>query len=207
MSKTATIIACSRANVQQAIGTNFGIQKYVGTKITLDGWAGPRSLLEENRDFLQPIPYVVIKSRATGVPRYVTYTRGQEANEERLRDKISIGIGGHVDARYAEYRADNSINLMESVRAAALREMEEEIGVRGPLVAPRLMGIIQSDFTAVGMVHLGFLYLWDASDYCANGGQFTLEQGIDNMQFLTREQLLSPGYVLEEWSWLALDIV
>jgi len=204
LSKTATIVVATRSDVHKIFGTNFGARTIEEGHEPLPGWAGPRPIMEENWSFIQPIPYVVVRARIRGEDRFLAYKRGQEANEGRLVNKMSIGIGGHVDAKHAVYGAHDEMDLMASVRLAADREMAEEIGAVGDI---KIKGLIHSDKTPVGRVHLGVVYLWDATDYLAGGGDFTYEKGIDKPAFMTRDQLRAEDVDLEEWSRFVFDLI
>jgi predicted NUDIX family phosphoesterase len=54
-----------------------------------------RSTLETDFAWKQVIPYVVVRDVATG--DILTYTRSTNSGEDRLHNKKSVGIGGHID--------------------------------------------------------------------------------------------------------------
>lgn len=76
--------------------------------------------------YVQLIPYITFyrKNPDTKEIEIFTYTRGQAGNEDRLHDKISVGIGGHIEEspNYPEQ------NLKDVIFNATLREIEEELG-------------------------------------------------------------------------------
>ncbi len=209
MSKTATILAVRRYDLHNSFGTNFGAKPYPhDTHMRLHAWSGPRPWLEDDTDFVQPIPYVVVtRTPAGGGPKeYLVYRRGAETNEARLKGSLAIGVGGHVDAQDAIFFDDGSIDLMASVYMAGYREMEEEIGHSAPSL--NCIGLIHEDETAVGAVHLGFVFEYDATQFLTAGGKFTFEDGIDEPTFMTREQVFEArDAAAETWTKLALDLV
>ena len=53
---------------------------------------------EKNYDFIQMIPYIILRDidRVTGAVKYLTYKRGKKGAENKLHDKFSVGVGGHI---------------------------------------------------------------------------------------------------------------
>ena len=57
----------------------------------------PRGEMETDPSFKQLIPYVIFRyTDSDQVVHIFRYTRGNGQGEERLRAKISIGVGGHI---------------------------------------------------------------------------------------------------------------
>lgn len=81
-----------------------------------------RDNCEKDYTLLQLIPYVVLID--TEQRKIFTYLRGRSGEESNLHSKLSIGLGGHMD----ELPGDRS--LTEFVMTEALREVEEEIGIK-----------------------------------------------------------------------------
>ncbi len=52
----------------------------------------PRSLAEDDPSHKQLIPYVVLRSG----DEVFCYTRGKKGGEQRLHDRWSLGVGGHI---------------------------------------------------------------------------------------------------------------
>jgi len=80
------------------LGDFQGIQLDAGRYIAsiLDGGQTrflPRSQAEENPEFKQIIPYVLIRKGG----RWLHYIRGKGSGEKRLVAKGSIGVGGHIN--------------------------------------------------------------------------------------------------------------
>lgn len=108
-----------------------------------------RAEVEEDPAWLQPIPYAVLIDVRD---RPWAYRRC--GGDHRLLDRRSIGVGGHVD------RADDRGALLPTLRAALLRELDEElIGFPRQLAnaAPPIAWINEQD-SAIGRVHLGLVF-------------------------------------------------
>lgn len=105
----------------------------------------PRSLMEVDPTYKQIIPYLVF----THKNRYFLMRRQSKASEQRLKDKYSLGIGGHI--RQEDMTSSSIIQW-------AQREFEEEVDYHGAYTVEPL-GIINDDSNAVGQVHLGLVLL------------------------------------------------
>ncbi len=109
-----------------------------------------RGPLEEDPTKKQLIPYIVV----TQTEHVWVMRRKRAQSEARLHDKLSIGVGGHLDE--AERHADDPII------AGARREFAEEVEVLGELDDEALdwsyLGLLNDDRNAVGEVHLGVVF-------------------------------------------------
>jgi predicted NUDIX family phosphoesterase len=126
MSKIAHIIAIRTASLGDL---GFGISHQPGDvdHIFEEGevWIGPRPKLEVDFDFVQPIPYIVIRDGEN----VLVYQRGEGGGDARLHANSSIGFGGHVDGSDAVYDDDGVIDLRATMQTACIRELEEELGI------------------------------------------------------------------------------
>jgi predicted NUDIX family phosphoesterase len=105
----------------------------------------PRDRMERDPAFKQVIPYLVLRDG----PRYFLMQRTAAGRDERLHNRYSIGVGGHLNP------GDGG------VLGGLRREWAEE------LVADfepdfRLVALLNDDTTDVGSVHLGAVFLADA---------------------------------------------
>lgn len=149
-----------------------------------------RDIAEEDITFKQIIPYLVVKFE----DRYLLYKRTKKVSESRLREKLSIGIGGHI----------NPIdNVQGSIISEALRrELSEEIKLNISQ-EPKAVGFINDDNNEVGRVHLGVVFTVEADDL-----EFeVLEKENIVAEWATKEQLKADFDRLESWSQLVLNIV
>jgi predicted NUDIX family phosphoesterase len=105
----------------------------------------PRSLMESDPTYKQIIPYIIF----THNDRYFLMQRRSNATEQRLRNKMSLGIGGHI--RYEDMRETDILGW-------ATREFHEEVDYKGSFSA-ELLGILNDDSNAVGEVHAGLVML------------------------------------------------
>ena len=142
---------------------------------------------EEAPSYKQPIPYILMKKDDT----YFCFRRS--GSEERLHEKWSWGVGGHVD------RVDDEGNpLMNGLR----REIEEEVGVSECDVEQ--IGYINYDSDDVGKVHFGMLYIAEIHEDVS-----VEDDEIDTYRFLSvdamRELIEKENVDVEEWSRIALD--
>jgi predicted NUDIX family phosphoesterase len=98
----------------------------------------------------QIIPYAVIRH----AERYFLLQRKSTQGEHRLHNKLSIGVGGHINPSVA---APDSHVIREGLK----REIDEELYI-APGYNERLVGLINDDTTDVGRVHLGVLFEIDS---------------------------------------------
>jgi predicted NUDIX family phosphoesterase len=114
-----------------------------------------RAFMETNAHFKQLIPYLVLTRGAGDDARVLAYQRRQKHTESRLGGLWSVGFGGHVEPLD---RDDTTVAAAGLVRAAAVRELEEETGVaRSPdQIIPA--GYINSDREDVSSVHFGVVF-------------------------------------------------
>jgi predicted NUDIX family phosphoesterase len=78
-----------------------------------------RSIVEGNPDYKQLIPYVVALNFSGKEPKVFSYTRA--GSEDRLKDLISIGLGGHINP------CDFSDSFITTVNNNVVRELCEEL--------------------------------------------------------------------------------
>lgn len=150
----------------------------------------PREPLETDETKRQIIPYVLVWSGSN----LLTYRR--RGSEGRLRDKLSIGIGGHVD------EADFTTSHFFATYRAAMREIQEELGLESPTHYPWIEGprhIIVDNSDEVGRVHLGLLF--QVKDIDPKHIEASSE--IAEVNFLPPAAI--PREDLEGWSRLVLD--
>lgn len=109
-----------------------------------------RGNAEEDETKKQPIPYMVLKKD----DEVFVYERLSGGGEARLHNKLSLGVGGHMNPikgaeKFSELLTENT-----------MRELEEEVEIKGYEVKTsdlKVVGLINDDEDAVGRVHLGLL--------------------------------------------------
>jgi predicted NUDIX family phosphoesterase len=92
-----------------------------------------RNMLEQNPDYRQFLPYMLISRMSAGVKEYLVYLRAKGTGEERLFGNASIGVGGHVDSNDTILDASNVLRFDQVIEMAHTRELFEELcyGQRG----------------------------------------------------------------------------
>lgn len=109
---------------------------------------------EENEALKQPIPYMVLKR---GEEVFV-YERLQGGGEQRLHNKLSLGVGGHMNP------IGESLQFSSLLTENTMRELEEEVSISGHTVVEsdlKIIALINDDSEDVGRVHLGLLGVID----------------------------------------------
>ena len=114
-----------------------------------------RDYMENNSHYKQIIPYLVLQRGQGDDRRVLCYQRRTKHTEARLGGLWSVGFGGHIEPLD---RADESVASSGIVMATALREMEEETGLKPGAEALSLAGHINSDSEDVSSVHFGVVF-------------------------------------------------
>ncbi|MEZ5963510.1 MAG: hypothetical protein R3F56_06660 [Planctomycetota bacterium] len=113
-----------------------------------DGFLRPREVAERTPAWKQPIPYCMLVRRG----EVFCVERLPRQGEARLHGKLSVGLGGHVEA--ADLDPEEG-----PILTALRRELAEEVRLPpAPLPAPRFVGLVNDDSDAVGEVHFGLVF-------------------------------------------------
>ncbi len=163
-----------------------------------DWFPTPRAKAEDCPSLKQPIPYIVVRRDGS----IFTTVRSDDGLEKRLRNKTSIGIGGHLRPRRGE-------SFEDLLLRNAHRELNEELIIEPmPTLAElasrlQLLGVINDEGNEVGRCHLGFLYLLDLHISTRVSVRET-----DKLSgcFLKPEDI-PRGSATETWSRLALQLL
>lgn len=105
-----------------------------------------RQKAETDESLKQLIPYVIIKHEE----KYLLLRRKNTQSEIRLHNKMSIGVGGHLNPIDSSQGHDIIIGGL-------IRELQEEINIDN-FEIPQFLGFINDDISEVGRVHLGLLF-------------------------------------------------
>ena len=176
-------------------GVEFDVECYID-KIFSRGIPRfmPRSLAEENPDYKQLIPYVIMCYQN----KYLSYVRGKRAGETRLVGNRSIGIGGHINP--IDDMPLFNANFSKTYLAAVEREVAEEVSVE-TTYKDRIVALLNDESNEVGRVHLGIVHYWNLDAPSVE----KREQMITQMSFMTPDELHEVRDTLETWSSLCLD--
>jgi len=148
----------------------------------------PRSVMETNPLYKQIIPYLIF----THDNNYFLMQRRSDSSETRLRNKLTLGIGGHI--RQEDMQED-------SLFGWATREFHEEVEYAGNLTVKPL-GIINDDSDDVGKVHIGFALLLtgDSSDIAIKS---ELKSGV----LMPLSECIAQQGGMESWSQFVVDFL
>lgn len=148
----------------------------------------PRSLMEQDFNYKQIIPYLVFKHE----DKYFLMQRKAKASETRLQSKYSLGIGGHI--------REEDIKTGDIAQWAS-REFLEEVDYSGKFEV-KFLGVLNDDSNDVGKVHVGFIYLLEG-DSCNISVKSELESGI----LLTMPELDGFYDRMENWTQIVVDFL
>ncbi len=146
----------------------------------------PRPAMERDPGFKQVIPYLVLRDGS----RYYLMRRTRAGGDERLHERYSIGVGGHLNP------GDGGLDR------GLRREWEEEL-IADFVPEFRLLGLLNDDTTDVGTVHLGAVYLADAA------GRPVAIRETDKLSgaFAEPADVAAVADRLETWSRLVFDFL
>lgn len=162
------------------IGDAVSLTSWTDSLVNEFGFIMPRTSAETDKRQRQLITYTVLvtlnESRTHDV---LGYSRAKSGGEARLNDKLSIGIGGHVNKEdLNEAKASNRPLLT----VATLRELEEELAINASKVDPDTFfegvlagewdlshapGLICSSASDVDSVHLGLVRIIEVPSHIA----------------------------------------
>ena len=147
-----------------------------------------RSEAEYNETFKQIIPYVVF----TKENKILVVKRTKKQTEKRLHEKLSIGIGGHInpidDANHGEMTLLNGLN----------REINEELEINN-LKKLEYQGLLYNDSNEVSRVHLGIVFKATVDDAKIK------EKENFELSWMTTQELELHKEKLEEWSIITFE--
>lgn len=146
----------------------------------------PRGKVENDPSLKQIIPYLVLRDGE----RIFLMKRTSAGGDERLHERYSIGVGGHVNPGDAD------------VLGGLKREWREEIDADFvPEFVP--LGLLNDDSNPVGAVHLGLVYAADAAGRPVAIRETHKLSG----DFVTMDAVAAVQDRLETWSALLFDFL
>lgn len=114
--------------------------------VAREGRYEPRDAMEHDPRYKQIIPYLVLRDG----DRYFLMRRTRAGADQRLHDRWSVGVGGHLNP--------GDDGLLGGLR----REWHEELDADfEPDFEP--LALLNDDTTDVGAVHLGVVFVADAA--------------------------------------------
>ena len=148
----------------------------------------PRPHAETNPFYKQIIPYLIFRFQ----DKYFVMQRKKTASEQRLANKYSMGIGGHV--RQEDIQNKNIFDW-------AKREFEEEVNYTGSLQFENL-GVLNDDSSEVGKVHLGMVIL-----VTGDSDNISIKDEHKSGQLLTLKECQNLFDTMETWSQISLKLL
>lgn len=148
----------------------------------------PRQKMEVDPAYKQVIPYLVFKFGE----KYFLMQRQSKSTDQRLKNKYSLGIGGHIRGEDME-----SNDIIDWAR----REFEEEVSYTGNYTVTTL-GMLNDDSDSVGQVHVGYVFLLegDSSDIC-------VKSELKNGYLLSIEECEPYYESMENWTKIVFDFI
>ncbi len=151
--------------------------------------------LEHDMSLQQIIPYVIIINKKAG--KVFAYRRASDEKytETRLRNKWSLGIGGHIE------RKDDK----DPIESGMMRELKEEVKMQ-KYPNPKIIGYINDDKGDVEKVHFGVAAIVDTEQEVSKGdeemahGEFYTLEDFENI-------LANQENELEGWSIIAWPVI
>jgi len=155
-----------------------------------------RKEAEESPQYKQPIGYIVLKDKKESkIFAYQRAVKNKDITEKRLKGMWSFGIGGHID------KTDDKEK--DPIKASVLREIDEEVKIKGGIVELKLIGYINDDSNSVGRVHFGLLYLAKTKGDIIPTAPEIKEGELREIKEI-REIVKNRDYEMEEWSKIVL---
>jgi predicted NUDIX family phosphoesterase len=146
----------------------------------------PRAEAEVDPSWKQIIPYLLLRDGE----RIFLMRRTRAGGDERLHDRYTIGIGGHVNPDDADVIGGLRREWAEEVES----DFEPEFGA---------LGVLNDDDNAVGAVHLGLVFSAEAAGRSvAIRESNKLEGG-----FASVDDVAAVADKLETWSALLFDFL
>lgn len=141
----------------------------------------PRTPMESDPTYKQIIPYLIF----THKNRYFLMQRQAHATEQRLKNKMSLGIGGHL--RQEDINGDDFFGW-------AQREFHEEVCYDGTL-SMRFLGLLNDNSNAVGQVHIGLVMILEG-----DSNKISVKSELKNGTLVSIDECSLHYDNLESWS-------
>ncbi len=193
--------------------TTFGTGEPCPTREVFDaavrehGFFVEREVAERTPTWKQIIPYSVV---CVG-EEILLMRRLANGGESRLHDKLSIGVGGHINPEDLAPDAAEERDVIPAapaprrgnpILAGTRREIEEEIDVQGSYEIQQV-GLLNDDSNPVGAVHLGLVQVVRVAGSVKIREEDVLEGRLVPAAEL--RELLRSGANLETWSSILIE--
>jgi predicted NUDIX family phosphoesterase len=172
-------------------------EEEITTRLVGAGFFVEREYAERTPSLKQVIPYSLVV-RAGQV---MCLRRTKRGGEARLHDKLSIGVGGHVNPEDLPDDQDGGGRAGLMARATHREVVEEELAIEGPYTL-RSVGLINDDSNPVGAVHVGLVQIITVEGPVSIRETDQLEGSFVAKRELHRQ--LAEGANFETWSSLLI---
>lgn len=146
----------------------------------------PRGKVEDDPSLKQIIPYLLLRDGE----HIFLMKRTSAGGDERLHERYSIGVGGHVNPGDADVLGGLNREWREEIAADFVPEFEP-------------LGLLNDDSNPVGAVHLGLVYAADAAGRPVAIRETHKLSG----EFVTMNAVAQVQDRLETWSALLFDFL
>ena len=147
-----------------------------------------RYLAEEDYNYKQIISYIVF----THENSIFLMERSPKASEQKLKNKLSLGIGGHL----------NKTDLAKEINSWGTRELYEEINYHDDFYIQPI-AMINDESNDIGKLHFGIVYLMHAQS-----NTISIKSELKSGKIITQKKCLIDYYDrLEPWSKLVIDFI
>ncbi len=163
----------------------------LGRLVVEHGMFMNRDQAEEDPNWKQIIPYALIQyDGLTFLMR-----RSKKGGESRLHDRLSIGVGGHINREPGEKK--------DWILTGLQREISEEVEGGTPYkILP--FGLLNDDSNEVGQVHYGAVFVVIPENDSVKVRETELLKG----EFVSLEELGLQMERMETWSqWITRDLI
>ena len=150
------------------------------------GRFAPRTEMESDPRWKQVIPYLVLRDGE----RFFLMQRSRAGTDARLHERYSIGVGGHLNPGDADLAGGLAREWAEELDAAFVPEF-------------RLLGLLNDDETDVGHVHVGVVFLAEASGRPVAVRETEKLEG----RFAAPSDVAAVRERMESWSQLVFDFM
>jgi predicted NUDIX family phosphoesterase len=190
------LVLCFDAEVLDALGRfqgiSYDVESYFPAIVSPSNCRYlPRSKAETDLNRKQIIPYVLMIHE-----NFVfTYRRGKYGGENRLHEKLSVGVGGHIQPFDVTLFSRDGVGYREGMLREVYEEVDLNTGYREACVA-----LINDDSTEVGKVHFGIVHIFQLESRDVKKKQ----SAITEARFVSFDQASNTIDRYEEWSKLCL---
>ena len=154
-----------------------------------------RDLAEEDKNYKQPITYAIVLNEDHEIFVYIRWDKNSSAGETRLHEKLSVGVGWHLE------REDKDVE--NPLRDCLARELKEEINLQEKNITEVFpIWYINDDRNPVWEVHVWVAYIVKTHKFTPlmEDGELASGEFVSYPQL--QEMIQSWDYNVETWTQL-----